>query len=155
MNTPDMNTSATHSPASAFYLWRDEKQAGPYTINQLKAMWRSGSVTGDMLFCGDGMNDWLPLATLQHELEAAPPAHDVAVRQIDPFAAVHTPIQGRKAGRLSVIGLMGIVLGLLLIVAGVALVVMPESNEAAQRGGVSVLLAGATFTLGCYFWARR
>ena len=71
---------------------------------------------------------------------------NITVKGIDPFAAYHTPIQGKKPGRLSIIGIIGIVLGILMILIGFA----GRSIDGFIISGI-----GGFMGIGCYLWARR
>jgi GYF domain 2 len=42
---------------------------GPYTIGQLRSMWRAGQVTGDTLYCEEGFAEWLRLGALAEVLD--------------------------------------------------------------------------------------
>jgi len=52
-----------------YYILRDEKQTGPFTLLQLRNMWGNGAVTSGMYYWREGMAKWLPLSTLQFKLE--------------------------------------------------------------------------------------
>jgi len=66
-----------HKHAMRYYILQSEEPKGPYTLSQLKNMWSSGAVTGDIQYAPEGMrpNDksqWPLLAELQSELEPKP-----------------------------------------------------------------------------------
>jgi hypothetical protein len=44
-------------------------------------------------------------------LDGSEPTHSVSVTKMDPFAHYHTNIQGKKKGRLTFVGWLGIVFG--------------------------------------------
>jgi GYF domain 2 len=49
-------------PATAeCYLWRDNRQEGPFTPGQIKSMWDSGAITADTLYYYPGLPDWRPV----------------------------------------------------------------------------------------------
>jgi hypothetical protein len=52
-----------------YYLFIDDKQAGPYTISQLRSMWASGKLTADTLYFTEGMSEWSPLAAIVETIE--------------------------------------------------------------------------------------
>ena len=52
-----------------YYILQSNETKGPYTLSQLKSMWSSGAVTGNLQFCEEGYTEWLPLHSLQHLLE--------------------------------------------------------------------------------------
>ena len=65
-----------------YYLWLNETQAGPYTVNQLRGMWQSGQITAQTLYFTDGMTDWMALAaivSILEESQIAPAAAPQAV----------------------------------------------------------------------------
>ena len=55
-----------------YYILQNDETKGPYTLNQLKSMWNSGAVTGNMQYCEEGYSEWLPLSDLQTMLEPEP-----------------------------------------------------------------------------------
>ncbi len=56
-----------------YHVIINEQQAGPYTIDQLRSMWASGSVTLNTLFWADGMADWQPVRTIVATLQPSRP----------------------------------------------------------------------------------
>jgi TM2 domain-containing membrane protein YozV len=52
-----------------YYLWLNDAQAGPYTINQLRGMWQAGQITAQTLYFTEGMTDWAALAAIAAMLE--------------------------------------------------------------------------------------
>ena len=76
----------------------------------------------------------------------------VTVAGADPFAAYHTEIQGKKKGKITIIGYMGIGLGVLfIVVAAMALSQAPDGGESAFMIG----LLGVGTIVASYLWARR
>ena len=77
----------------------------------------------------------------------------VTVAGSDPFGAYHTPIQGKKTGKLTVVGHLGIVVGVLFVLgAGMGL----TQGSPDDAGGVLMLaLMGVGFVSASYLWARR
>jgi hypothetical protein len=57
------------------YLFINNQQQGPYAIDQIRAMWSSGSITADSLYWHEGMSDWGSVQTLlsQQQAPSAPP----------------------------------------------------------------------------------
>lgn len=96
--------------SATFYLDRDGQPDGPFTLGQLKSMWSSGAIKADSLIAEAGADQWRPVTELSAELEAPSP---VAVVKQDAFAPLHTPIQGKLPGRLTLLGKIGLVVGLL------------------------------------------
>jgi hypothetical protein len=53
----------------SYYLAMGSEQKGLYTLSQLRAMWRSGSITADMLYCQEGFEEWLSILLLAKSLD--------------------------------------------------------------------------------------
>jgi hypothetical protein len=62
----------THPPVPLVYLYINNQQAGPYALDQLKAMWNSGSITADTPYWHEGMAEWAPVHTLLSSEQDAP-----------------------------------------------------------------------------------
>lgn len=41
-----------------YYLWLDDKQQGPFTVDQLRSMWSAGKITVETKYCQAGWVDW-------------------------------------------------------------------------------------------------
>jgi hypothetical protein len=50
-----------------FILASDNSSTGPYSLEQLRGMWRLGQITRQTRYAEAGYDEWLPLASL-HEL---------------------------------------------------------------------------------------
>ncbi len=82
------------------------------------------------------------------------PPQRVTLVSVDPFAVYHTNIPGKKAGRLTVIGYLGIGLGLLFIV--VPVVTWPlAAQDGGDLGAFLLMLVGAGVLAASYLWVRR
>ncbi len=57
-----------------YYLWLNEAQAGPYTLQQVQSMWNEGHITALTLFWQEGNADWQPLSTILSTIEPSIPA---------------------------------------------------------------------------------
>jgi hypothetical protein len=57
-----------------YYLWINEAQAGPYTLQQLQSMWNAGQITALTPYWQEGKPEWLTLNDLLAELEPGTPA---------------------------------------------------------------------------------
>ena len=85
-------------------------------------------------------------------------AAPVEIRGVDPFAAYHTNITGKKKGDLSFVGYLGLGLGVMLIAMSCVMLVSGTrsgGSEADAEGIFFVLLVGWGLALASYFWARR
>jgi hypothetical protein len=76
----------------------------------------------------------------------------VTVAGVDPFGAYHTPIQGKKAGAITVVGYLGIGLGVLLVLVGAVALVQSTSNNG---GGFVIAVIGVGVSVASYLWVRR
>lgn len=54
------------------YVQIEGEQRGPYTIDQLRHMWRSGSLTRETPHLMDGYDEWQPLSFIADVLEPTP-----------------------------------------------------------------------------------
>ena len=84
-------------------------------------------------------------------LDAAAAPTPVTVSGVDPFAPYHTKIQGKKAGKITVVGYLGIGLGLVFIAGAFA-------GANARDGGQSAVMIGVLglgISLASYLWVRR
>ena len=74
------------------------------------------------------------------------------VTKVDPFAHLHTPIQGKAGGSLTVVGYLGIGVGVLgIVAAGLALTMARDGGQ----GALMMALFGGGFIVASYLWARR
>lgn len=53
-----------------YYALINDQQTGPYTKNQLTAMWKSGAVTGNTFVWFSGIKNWIPLSSIENDLQA-------------------------------------------------------------------------------------
>ena len=77
----------------------------------------------------------------------------VTVAGRDPFAEYHTKIQGKKKGKLTLIGWCGIGLGILIM--GVAGMMFGKDELGQEEQIFYFLLIGIGFSVASYLWARR
>jgi hypothetical protein len=85
-----------------FYFDINGETKGPYTLHQLCAMWDSGIVTSETLFCQEGMSAWLPLSTIQAELE--PDDDESTATQRRPSCEARTPHPVPRHTTKSIVG---------------------------------------------------
>src|SRR5687768_430032 len=52
-----------------YYIDVNGKTIGPYSIDQLRAMWSSGKITAKNRYCVEGSDKWTNLGMLQSVLE--------------------------------------------------------------------------------------
>lgn len=60
------------SEFSRFHLDINGETKGPLTLNQVRSMWGRAEITGDTIFCVEGMSDWEPLAAVINLIEPPP-----------------------------------------------------------------------------------
>lgn len=80
---------------------------------------------------------------------SAPASTGVVIKGADPFAEYHTPIQGKKEGKITFIGWCGMGIGVLT-----ALVSCSEI-KGDGFGNLLGALIGAGFFFASYLWARK
>jgi hypothetical protein len=109
---------------------RAKTKACPYCGESILAVARKCKHCGSML---DGSED----------------TQKVMVTAVDPFAQLHAPIAGRKKGKITIIGYLGIALGLLFVVVACGL----EAFSLDEK--VVLVTLGAGLSLACFLWARK
>jgi hypothetical protein len=62
-----------------YYLWLNDAQAGPYTLQQVQSLWNDGQITALTLFWQEGNADWQPLSVIQSVIE--PPKRDLSLEK--------------------------------------------------------------------------
>lgn len=69
-----------------YYLWLNEAQAGPYTLQQVQSMWNAGQITALTLYWQEGKAEWQPLGDILSEIEPeVPPALLAHTAVLPPF----------------------------------------------------------------------
>jgi hypothetical protein len=66
---PTAVPSGPEAVKTQYFVMVEDESRGPYTIMQLRTMWASGALTGQMAYWKTGMEDWLPLESMMNELE--------------------------------------------------------------------------------------
>ena len=74
-----------------YYILQNNETKGPYTLNQLKGMWSSGAVTGNLQYCEEGYTEWLPLSDLQPMLEPEQPRYSPQTQRLVQQATKSNP----------------------------------------------------------------
>lgn len=62
------SSRASASSDSSYYLFIGDQQQGPYSLEELKALWLAGKIGEDGLYAQVGMTAWEPIATLRRDL---------------------------------------------------------------------------------------
>ena len=52
------------SNATHLYILTGKEQTGPFTSEQIRAMWNAGAITADAFYWGEGLSAWQPVADL-------------------------------------------------------------------------------------------
>jgi hypothetical protein len=84
--------------SAGYFLWRDEKQDGPFTLKDILRLFRRmdhGVYSGDSLYRREGMRNWRPLRFFAHFEFGDPP--ETRIAQIREVGIKH--IQWLTAGR--------------------------------------------------------
>jgi len=82
-----------------YYLWLNEAQQGPYTLEQVQSMWSAGHITPQTLYWQEGNAEWQPLGNILSEIEPKKKATSALARTlvIRPFEQTIV----RKTGNLT------------------------------------------------------
>jgi len=59
--------------APQYYLFLNNKQAGPYSFGQIQNLWNSNAVNAQTLYWTEGFTDWEPLSGMADMFEKAAP----------------------------------------------------------------------------------
>ncbi|MFL6213856.1 MAG: GYF domain-containing protein [Blastocatellia bacterium] len=104
---PPAPVQATVVPANmmggdGYFLMLNGQQSGPFTVNQLKAMWQSGSINAGTYYWQTSMTDWQPLANIRPFLDSTPGMNQggqqIIVNQVNgPMAYNAMPSQSSKS----------------------------------------------------------
>jgi hypothetical protein len=57
----------------SFYIRVEDQSKGPYTLQQLREMWKKGAVNSKTTYCEEGGTQWRSLAMMQMVLEQESP----------------------------------------------------------------------------------
>lgn len=50
---------------------RGSGNEGPYSVGQVRELWRRGAVNGETLYWEEGFTEWLPLSTIADQFEGS------------------------------------------------------------------------------------
>ena len=137
--SPPVHQSVTGS--DTYLLVINGQQSGPYTINQMKAMWQNGTINAGTNYWQAGMTQWQSLANIRHFLDTPSGnqfANPVIVNQVG--YQVGYPVQMVMAKSRVTFVLLGLFLGCLGI-----------HNFYAGYSGKGVAQLLITFFLGWVF----
>lgn len=126
-----------------YTLWIDEKQAGPYTVGQLRLMWASGQITAKTLYWKEGNADWKQLLEMASKLEEGAQTHSTAsapnVSTNVDFAQTSSLAEEKtKVGPLGCLYLLAIFLPIIGIIAGIWCVAGGNTDE--KKNGAPILV---------------
>ena len=65
-----------------YYIDVGGERKGPYTLNQLRAMWKKGAIRGKNLYCQEGGDRWIKLEMMQSVLETSDTKPNDAAQKI-------------------------------------------------------------------------
>ena len=104
-----------------------------------------------LINCSDCMKEMSDKAAACPQCGCPTGQTDVIIKGIDPFAQYHTNIQGKKKGKITALGYIGIFFVAPLACSGGFLMIRSAQVE---QGFMAVIL-GTCMAIGCYLWARR
>jgi uncharacterized RDD family membrane protein YckC len=55
-----------------YYLWLQDKQTGPFSLEEVQTRWKEAVIHGEILYWQEGMADWQPLHAIHHVIEGGP-----------------------------------------------------------------------------------
>lgn len=85
-----------------YFLWKTGIQSGPFTLPQIKSMWKEGTITSDMKYWSDVRQDWSPVKEIaEGESAMATPTLSVTLAPMIPKKETRT--KGTKANPISII----------------------------------------------------
>ncbi len=56
----------------SYYVAKNGQTEGPYTLAQMRGMWKQGTLTAVMQYVTEGETEWKPLSQMVKQLEPAP-----------------------------------------------------------------------------------
>jgi uncharacterized RDD family membrane protein YckC len=52
-----------------YYLWLEDKQTGPFPLEEVQNRWKDAAIHGETLYWREGMAEWQPLHAIHHVIE--------------------------------------------------------------------------------------
>jgi hypothetical protein len=74
-----------------YYVLINDQEEGPYSVNELRQMWKKGKINGDTLHAVSGMAEWSPLNDMRDQLQAPSKPSAATVPKPAPVAPKATP----------------------------------------------------------------
>jgi GYF domain 2 len=77
--TPRSETTPVHANFIScgddkYFILQNDEPEGPYSVEELRALWNSGVVTSETFYCEEGYEEWLRLENIASQLESSAPA---------------------------------------------------------------------------------
>lgn len=137
---------------SVYYLCRTESEVeGPFTVGQLRRMWRAGEITCLAQICDAKSDHWFDISVIEDQLEPPPPRH---VHVSRPFVP---PATARRKSSFSVVRVLGALVligGAFFLLGGLGLDTTVEGetgrihNIGRMNDRTSLLICGGFTSLG-------
>jgi hypothetical protein len=139
-----------------YFVTIGSERKGPYTINQLRAMWNSGAITGDDLYCDEEGDTWLHLRVLSDQLEPSASAAQNASTSEWPYPSSgmgattkKSPYAGPKPHRGTMVLALSIVGIFFFPAAIIALIIGNSDMREMELGKMDASGKGIT-DIGCF-----
>ena len=82
-----------------YFLYLNNTQAGPYTFEQIKSMWKSGTITHETMYWNEKMPEWLPIGSIASKLGV-----QKIIAASEPVSGMRTsPYTGAKKPKVAII----------------------------------------------------
>lgn len=108
------------------FIYKNDKQYGPYSIDQVKGWLLSGQMQPTDLACYEGATTWVPLSTLLGTgdyLSSAPHGGYVSSRPSSGWALIITGAIFTLIGFLLSATIIGAIIGVPLLIAGIPMLI--------------------------------
>jgi TM2 domain-containing membrane protein YozV len=110
-SAPAVPAPSSHMMGNDTYmLLLNGQQSGPYTLNQIKAMWQNGNINVSTNYWQAGMAGWQPLANIRQFLDmpaAQSPGNQIVIQQVNQQPAYHPAmlVSPKSRGTFIVLGI--------------------------------------------------